>query len=80
MWPFKRDSDGNRIIGRARKFKPCINCGAKDSQTPRGRGEIITRGGYYVARQYFVCDNCDTKALWHRRVDKFVWTMDRSGW
>lgn len=79
-WLFGRDRDDDvKVIGRATKYKACRPCGAKNTQEPRGRGETITRGNWYIVRQYHVCLNCGTKSLWHRRLDKFVWTLNRSG-
>lgn len=67
------------VLGVAEKYEPCPLCGHEDSQLARGRGEVITRGGYYVVRQYHVCSNCNGRALWHRRLDQWVWTMNRNG-
>lgn len=67
------------ILGHATHFAECPMCGTEDSQAPRGRGEVIIRGGAYVVRQYFICTSCDTRALWHRRIDMFIWTTNRSG-
>lgn len=80
-WRAGRDIDDGLgpIIGRATIYENCPNCGHRDGQTPRGRGEVITRGGAFVVRQYHLCDNCGTKVLWHRRLDRWVWTINRSG-
>lgn len=70
---------GPKVIGKATRYSHCMNCGKRDCQTPVGRGEVITRGIWYLARQYHICQNCGAKSLWHRRLDKFVWTLDRDG-
>lgn len=67
------------VLGVAEQYEPCPLCGNANSQVARGRGEVITRGGYFVVRQYHVCTNCAGRALWHRRLDKWVWTISRSG-
>ena len=76
---FRRNKDEVKVIGRATEYAPCRPCGARNTQLPRGHGETITRGGWYIVRQYHVCLNCNTKSLWHRRMDKFVWTLKRDG-
>lgn len=68
-----------RVVGHATEYDKCPNCNTRNSQLPRGRGEIITRAGHYMARQYHVCSVCGTKGLWHRRLDQWVWTVNRSG-
>ena len=75
----KGDHDPVATVGRATDFEPCPHCGVPDVQAARGRGEIITRDGYMLVRQYFVCESCNTKSLWHRRLDQFIWTINRSG-
>lgn len=67
------------ILGHAKEYGPCPNCGERNTQSARGRGEVITRGGHYVVRQYHVCANCNARALWHRRLDLWVWTIIRNG-
>lgn len=77
---FNPENDGlGPLVGYAKSYAGCPNCGKRNCQSPRGRGEVITRGGNYVARQYHVCINCDTKSLWHRRLDLWVWTINRNG-
>lgn len=67
------------VLGEASRYEECPVCAAQNSQNPRGQGEVITRSGHYVVRQYHVCLNCGTRALWHRRLDQWVWTVNRSG-
>jgi hypothetical protein len=67
------------VIGTATEYDRCPLCTRANSQYPRGRGEVITRGGQYVVRQYHICGNCGGRALWHRRLDLFVWTINRNG-
>ena len=74
----EEDSLGG-VVGHATHYAECPICGERDCQDPRGRGEVITRGGHYVVRQYHICVNCNSRALWHRRLDQFIWTVNRSG-
>lgn len=76
---FDQDDGLGPLLGHATKYAECPNCMQRNSQSPRGRGEVITRGGNYVARQYHVCTKCGTKSLWHRRLDLWVWTTKRNG-
>lgn len=74
------DPDGlGRVRGEATDYDECPVCAERNCQSPRGRGEVITRGGNYVVRQYHVCENCNSRALWHRRLDLWVWTVNRNG-
>lgn len=84
IWRWKnrnQTEDGRlgRVLGEAHEYDECPSCSKRNSQEPRGRGEVITRGGAYVVRQYHVCLNCNVRALWHRRLDLWVWTVTRSG-
>ena len=67
------------VVGLATRYEECPLCSTPNCQAPRGRGEVITRGGFYVVRQYHVCLNCNGKALWHRTLDGWIWTVRRSG-
>lgn len=75
----RNDDSLGPVLGEATEYDECPVCGTPNSQSPRGRGEVITRGGSWVVRQYHVCRTCDTRALWHRRLDLWVWTVFRSG-
>jgi hypothetical protein len=78
--PTAPDPDGlGRVLGEATTYDLCPLCATKTKHLPRGTGEVIVRGGFYVVRQYHVCPNCGARALWHRRLDKWVWTINRSG-
>ena len=77
--PHKAEDSLGAVVGKATHYAECPVCSKRDSQEPRKRGEVIVRGGFYVVRQYHVCSNCDARALWHRRLDQFVWTVNRSG-
>lgn len=70
----------NAVIGKATDFEPCPHCLTVQSHIPHGKGEVISRGGWHVVRQYFTCPHCRVVALWHRRLDSFVWTPRRAGW
>jgi len=78
LWERRGDTLGD-VLGEATQYDECPGCRQTDCQTATGRGEVITRGGFYVVRQYHVCLQCGIKGLWHRRLDQFVWTIRRSG-
>jgi hypothetical protein len=81
-WQQSRQPVGDRlgpVLGEATQYDECPICAERDCQSPRGRGETILRGGAYVVRQYHVCMNCNSRALWHRRLDMWVWTVKRNG-
>lgn len=79
MNPHHAEDNLGGVVGHATHYGECPVCSHRDSQSPRGHGEVITRGGHYVVRQYHVCENCNARALWHRRIDQFIWTVNRSG-